>query len=62
VIDGVEGSSEVKEYECAELARVCRRTEVVGDFKESGFSAVLKGESRLKRFMKVVRVEVGFDL
>ena len=43
------------------MARVCRE-EVVGDFKESGFSAVLRAESRLKRFRKVVRAEVGFDL
>ena len=46
MIDGVEGSSEVKEYEYAEVARVCREKEVVGDFKESDFSAVLRAESR----------------
>jgi len=62
VIDSVEGSSEVKEYEYAEVARVCREKEVVGDFKESSFSALLRAESRLNGFIKVVRVDVGFDL
>ena len=49
VVHGVKSCSEVKEDEDVELARVCRKEEVISDFKEGCFWAVL-------------RDEVGFEL
>ena len=62
MVDGVEGCSEVKEDQYVELPRVCREEEIVCDFQESGFSAVLWAESRLEWFIQFIRADVGFDL
>lgn len=51
VTDGVESCTEVKEDEYTEVAGVCGVEEVIGDFKEGGFGAVFKAESRLERFV-----------
>ena len=60
--NGVEGCSEVKEDQYVEVPRVCREGEIVCDFQESGFGAVLWAESRLEWFIQFTREEVGFDL
>ena len=62
MVNGVKGYSEVKEDQYVEVPRVCREEEIVCDFQESSFGAVLWAESRLEWFIQFMRVEVGFDL
>lgn len=54
VVDGVECCSEVQEDEDGEVAGVCREEDVVGDFQEGCFSAVLGTETGLKWFEQVI--------
>ena len=57
MVNGVEGCSEVK---YVEVPRVCREEEIVCDFQESGFGAVLWAESRSEMVHKVHESGGGF--
>ncbi len=54
--------SEVKEDEKVEVSRVGVGEEVITDFKEGSFCAVLGTEARLKEFKQSVTDEVRRDL
>ena len=54
MIYGVEGCSEVQEDEDGEVAGVCGEEDVIGDFQEGCFCAVLGTETGLKRFKQVI--------
>ena len=54
MVNGVKSCSEVQEDEDGEVAGVCGEEDVVGDFQESCFSAVLGTETGLKWFEQVI--------
>jgi len=62
VINGVKSCTEVEEEENGEGARIRGEEEVVGDFEQSGFGAVVSSEAGLEYFIHAVGVEVLLEL
>ncbi|KAK9540428.1 hypothetical protein VZT92_002882 [Zoarces viviparus] len=54
VVDGVEGCAEVEQYQDVEGVFIRGEEEVVGDFDEGSFCAVMRSESGLKWFIQLV--------
>lgn len=54
MVDSVKSCSEIQEDEDGELTSVSGEEDIIGDFEESCFSAVLRTEARLKRFKQII--------
>lgn len=54
VVYSVKSCCEIQEDENSEMTSISREEDVIGDFKEGCFSAVLRTKARLKRFEQVI--------